>query len=135
MLCKFVFVKNCSNARCTAYCSRCGHSVLIKPGLTYKRNCRNNAKGVGSSGTHLARILSLFIQSPSKSCKCRARANHMNAMGNDWCEQNIETIVEWLKEEASARGLPFFSPVARMLVRRAIANARKEASRGKAEAT
>jgi len=55
----------------------------------------------------------------------------MNRMGNDWCEQNIETIVEWLKEEAAARGLPFISTVGRMLVRKAISNARKEAERAK----
>jgi len=55
----------------------------------------------------------------------------MNRMGNDWCEQNTETIVEWMKEEASNRGLPFLDAVGRMLVRRAIHNARKEAERAK----
>jgi len=53
----------------------------------------------------------------------------MDRMGIDWCEQNIETIVEWLKQEATSRGLPFFATAGRMLVRRAINNARKEAER------
>jgi hypothetical protein len=49
----------------------------------------------------------------------------MNAMGNDWCEENIDTIVGWLAEEAASRGLPFFNGVGRLLVKRAISNARK----------
>jgi hypothetical protein len=55
----------------------------------------------------------------------------MNAMGNDWCKENIDTIVGWLAEEAANRGLPFLNAVGRMLVRRAIHNARKEAERAK----
>lgn len=83
----------------------------------------------GLAGTHLKMLLSRFGISVSPGCKCNVRANHMNRMGDDWCEENIETIVEWLKEEALARGLPFISTVGRMIVRRAIQNARKEAKR------
>jgi len=82
------------------------------------------------AGTYLKVLLSRFGIKPS-ACRCNKRALRMNAMGNDWCEQNIETIVEWLKEEASARGLPFLRTVGRMLVRRAISNARREAERAK----
>jgi len=84
------------------------------------------------AGSHLKLMLSRFGIKPS-ACRCNKRAMHMNAMGNDWCEQNIETIVEWLKEEAAARGIPFISTVGRMIVRRAISNARKEAERAKAD--
>jgi hypothetical protein len=31
----------------------------------------------------------------------------MNAMGNDWCEENIDTIVGWLAEEAASRDCRF----------------------------
>lgn len=55
----------------------------------------------------------------------------MNCMGDTWCEDNIDTIVDWLREEASARKLPFIGTLARMLVRRAIRNARREAERAK----
>lgn len=51
----------------------------------------------------------------------------MDRQGVEWCEQNIDTIVGWLREQAHARGLPFFDAVGRMLVRRAIRNARQRA--------
>lgn len=38
---------------------------------------------------------------------------------------DIDEIVGWLREEASKRGLPFVDMAGRMLVKRAIRNARK----------
>jgi hypothetical protein len=49
----------------------------------------------------------------------------MDAMGVDWCEQNVDLIVSWLKEEAQKRGLPFIDLAGRVLVNRAIAASRK----------
>lgn len=49
----------------------------------------------------------------------------MNEKGADWCEKNLPTVVGWLREEAITRGLPFSTTLARVLVRRAITNARK----------
>jgi len=129
MLCDFVFVEECNSDACRAFCKNCGRSVIIKKQIAYKRNCPGTLHSAGTAGTQLTKLLEFFFQVPTKSCKCQSRADHMNAMGNDWCEENIETIVEWLKEEASARGLPFISTVGRILVRRAISNARKEAER------
>ena len=88
------------------------------------------------AGAELARLLSRFgINAEEKGCKCKSRASHMDARGCDWCEANIDTIVGWLREEATKRGLPFLDVAGRMLVRRAIQNARrKEAARGKASA-
>jgi hypothetical protein len=51
----------------------------------------------------------------------------MDAWGCDECERRLDEIVGWLAEEAASRKLPFSSTVASMLVRRAIANARKSA--------
>jgi hypothetical protein len=45
-----------------------------------------------------------------------------------WCEANLDTIVGWLREQAEARGLPFLDVAGRLLVRRAISNARKAAA-------
>lgn len=112
-------------------CKVCGHVAVKKKGLSYSRNCKRTVGSPGTAGTHLKQMLQSFFLVSTKGCKCQARAEHMNAMGNDWCEQNIETIVEWLKEEATARGLPFIRTVGRMLVRRAISNARREAERAK----
>jgi hypothetical protein len=52
----------------------------------------------------------------------------MDTRGCDWCEANLDTIVGWLREEAEKRGLPFLDVAGRLLVRRAIRNARRAAS-------
>jgi hypothetical protein len=49
----------------------------------------------------------------------------MNEQGNDWCEQNIDTIVGWLRDEAKRRGLPFVDMIGRIMVTRAIKKSRK----------
>jgi hypothetical protein len=53
----------------------------------------------------------------------------MNERGIEWCEQNVNEIVGWLKEEAGRRNLPFLSFPTKILVQRAI----KIAGRIKAE--
>ena len=45
-----------------------------------------------------------------------------------WCEAHLDEIVGWLREEATKRKLPFIDTVGRMLVRRAIKNARRAAA-------
>ena len=58
-------------------------------------------------------------------CSCRRHALEMNAQGNDWCEQNIDTIVGWLRDEAKRRKLPFIDAVGSLIVKRAIKKSRK----------
>jgi hypothetical protein len=48
----------------------------------------------------------------------------MDQQGIDWCEANVDTIVGWLRQQAEARGLPFLDVAGRLLVKRAIRNAR-----------
>jgi hypothetical protein len=79
-------------------------------------------------GAELKKLLLLAGIKATEGCKCNKRANIMNERGCDWCEENIETIVGWLREEAESRKLPFVNAAARLVVRRAIRNARK--SRG-----
>jgi hypothetical protein len=81
-------------------------------------------------GTELKKNLAgwPFRITASAACSCNARAREMDARGIDWCEANIDTIVGWLREEATKRGLPFVDMAGRLLVRRAIRNARKAAS-------
>lgn len=56
----------------------------------------------------------------------------MDTNGVEWCAANLEEIVGWLRESAAERGLPFLDAAGRVLVRRAIANARrKEQARAK----
>jgi hypothetical protein len=49
----------------------------------------------------------------------------MNLWGADECERRMDEIVGWLKEESAKRSLPFIEAAARLLVKRAISNARK----------
>ena len=77
-------------------------------------------------GTELHLILGRFGLFASGDCKCNSRAAYMDAQGCDWCEANIDEIVGWLRESAAERGLPFLDWPARLLIRRAIANARRK---------
>jgi len=76
-------------------------------------------------GTELKKLLKLVGITASPDCSCNARARTMDEKGCDWCEQNLDEIVGWLREEAAKRGLPFVDLAGRMLVNRAIKNARK----------
>jgi hypothetical protein len=49
----------------------------------------------------------------------------MDERGCDWCEKNIEQIIDWLEEEAKRRKLPFARVGGKILVQRAIRNARR----------
>ena len=80
------------------------------------------------AGTALKSLLaSLGMSAEEKGCQCKSRAAHMDAAGCDWCEANLDTIVGWLREEAQRRGLPFIDAAGRMLICRAIRNARRAA--------
>lgn len=74
-------------------------------------------------GTELKRLLAR-IGITKGSCACNAHAAEMDAKGADWCIENIDTIVGWLREEAEKRRLPFADFAARLLVRRAVRKAR-----------
>jgi hypothetical protein len=82
-------------------------------------------------GTELSKLLKRFGIEPTPTCKCRAKAAQMNAWGCDECSkpERIDEVVAVMREEAKARGLPFLDAAGRVLVRRAISNARKEAAR------
>jgi hypothetical protein len=87
-------------------------------------------------GTELKALLAgwPFRIVATADCKCTSRANYMDAKGCDWCEspEGLAEIMGFLREAAEERGLPFVDMAGRMLVRRAIANARKaEAKRAK----
>ena len=77
------------------------------------------------AGTELKKLLASVGITATPNCSCNARALEMDRNGVEWCESNIDTIVGWLREEAEKRGLPFLDAVGRLLVRRAIRNARR----------
>jgi hypothetical protein len=80
----------------------------------------------GGAGAELKAMLAgwpLYIK-PSKNCSCNYRAAQMDRLGCGWCEQNIETVSGWLKEEATRRRLPYVETLVKALVRKAISRAR-----------
>ena len=79
-------------------------------------------------GTELSKLLKRFGITATPDCACNARATEMDRQGVEWCEAQLDTIVGWLREQATARGLPFLDIAGRMLVRRAIRNARRAAA-------
>lgn len=79
-------------------------------------------------GTELKKLLARIGINATPDCKCNARAVFLDSMENHepgWCEAHIDEVVGWLREEATKRGLPFLDAAGRMLVKRAIQNARK----------
>jgi len=79
-------------------------------------------------GTELSKLLKRFGIEPTPTCACRAKAAEMDSWGCDEASkpQRIEEVVGVMREEAKARGLPFIDAVGRVLVKRAIHNARKQ---------
>ena len=80
-------------------------------------------------GTELKKLLAgwpFFIVS-TPTCKCNARARYMDEKGCDWCESpdRMTEILGFLREAAAERGLPFLDAAGRLIVKRAIYNARK----------
>lgn len=108
-------------------CVRCGY-VAPLPGVI--RNCvqlsaPHQPAPIGHGpGTELKKLLARVGIVATPTCSCNARAAEMDRQGVEWCEANIDTIVGWLREQATDRGLPFLDAAGRMIVRRAIRNAR-----------
>lgn len=82
-------------------------------------------------GTELKKLLAKIGITATPTCSCNARARKMDEMEAKepgWCAAHLDEIVGWLREEATKRKLPFVDVAGRVLVRRAIANARKAAN-------
>lgn len=77
-------------------------------------------------GTELKKLLSKIGIKATPNCSCNKRAELMDTHGIEWCENNIDTIVGWLREEATKRQLPFVDVAGKLLVKRAIRNAKKQ---------
>lgn len=76
-------------------------------------------------GTILSNMLNTIGIKSSSTCACRRHALEMNEKGPDWCEQNMDKILGWLKEESGKRSLPFIEPVVKMMVNKAISKSRE----------
>ena len=80
-------------------------------------------------GTELSKLLKRFGINPTPTCQCRAKQQQMDAWGPDEASrpERIDEVVAVMRAEAEARGLPFLDIAGRLLVRRAISNARRNA--------
>ena len=83
-----------------------------------------NSEDIGV-GTELKKLLKIVGITASPTCSCNARAKTMNINGIQWCEDNKDTILGWLQEEANKRNLLFSSYLATGLVNLAIKKAKK----------
>lgn len=76
-------------------------------------------------GTELKKLLKRIGITASPNCSCNRRAAEMDARGIEWCEQNVQVIVGWLREEAGKRGLPFVDMAGAAIVKLAIRKAKR----------
>jgi hypothetical protein len=95
--------------------------------VDFVRSPSAEAPPTNGPGTELKKLLAKVGIVSSPDCSCNARAAEMDRQGVEWCEANLDTIVGWLREQAEARGLPFLDVAGRLLVKRAISNARRNA--------
>ena len=82
-------------------------------------------------GTEIKALLETWLRIKAKpNCPWTARARKMDELEKlepGWCAAHLDEIVGWLREEATKRKLPFIDAAGRLLVRRAISNAKKRA--------
>ncbi len=76
-------------------------------------------------GTELKALLSRVGITSTAGCSCNAKAKAMDEKGIAWCEENVETICDWLQEEATKRKLPFVRLAGKALIHMAIRRAKK----------
>lgn len=95
---------------------------LGHPNYPHKKDLVLNGNGPGSQ---LKALLAKIGIKAGPNCSCNKRAVTMNLRGNEWCEENIDHIVGWLREEATKRKLPFIDAVGKALVKMAIKRAKK----------
>lgn len=79
-------------------------------------------------GTELKKLLAKIGIKASPTCSCNKRAKTMDENGIEWCEQNVETICDWLAEESAKRKLPFVRLAGKAIINMAIRKAKKHNS-------
>jgi hypothetical protein len=106
-----------------------------KPGWTRPSPPKKPRPDSSGPGTELSKLLKRFGIEPTPTCSCRAKAAQMNAWGCEECSkpERIDEVVAVMRAEAEARGLPFLDAAGRLLVKRAISNARRKEAAANAQ--
>lgn len=99
--------------------------------ITVDANHENfpHEKETPGAGTELKKLLAKVGIVATPNCTCNKRAITMNVRGVEWCEENIDTIVGWLREEANKRKLPFIDMAGKAIVKMAIKRAKRNSSK------
>lgn len=83
-------------------------------------------------GTEIKKFFSSIGVNPSATCSCNALAAEFNQKGAQWCEDNIETILDKLHEQYVAqkvwetKKIPWVRIGVKLMVKRAIRAAKKQ---------
>ena len=93
--------------------------------LMVKKKVPDGTLPAAGPGTELKKLLSKIGITSSPTCSCNKRAKTMDEKGIAWCEENVETICDWLQEEATKRKLPFVRLAGKALIHLAIRRAKK----------
>lgn len=103
-----------------------------EPVKLYQGTLDEDGKPCGC-GQELKATLKLLGIEAAEGCSCNARAQMMDIWGPEKCRQEIETILDWLKEEADKRNMGnlYIRPVVKVAVLRAIRSAEKKLASGK----
>jgi hypothetical protein len=99
-----------------------GQDVAAVLQSKFPRTLEQDPNGPGTILTNM--ISSMGIKS-TPNCSCRRHALEMNEKGVEWCENNLPTILAWLKEESAKRHLPYIESVAGLIVKRAIRTSKR----------
>ena len=109
-----------------ATCRQCGFVSKVRNAI---RQCRKPLPTICGPGCQLKRTLAWWGIRDDGSCGCDSFAAQMDRWGDN-CWAHIEEIVDHLRGAAAAKGLPFHSTAARILVARAIDAAKREQAHG-----
>ena len=107
------------------FCKNCGAALRSE---NTRRNCGPGVEPIpaGGPGTELKKILARVGIVAEPGCSCQEMSAQMDAWGDE-CGEHVAEIVEHLRAQAAARGLPFLDAAGRALVRVAIRNAKRAA--------
>ena len=81
------------------------------------------------AGTELHKLLGRIGLKLAAGCKCSQHIRTMDAKGPQWCRDNIDTIVGWLREEAERRKLPFTAFGSKKIIQLAIRRAERQSAK------
>lgn len=109
--------------------------VVAQDGDQWTIDTSHPAYPSGGAGKKLEDILKFLLIRPGSNCGCQEKARTMDLMGPDWVRANKDTVLGWLRAAARERGIPFFEPIARVLIDKAVVDWERELAAGSNEAS